>query len=369
MNAAGEESLASVLLAKNLVVLVGEGGVGKTSTSAAVAYGRAGGGEKVGVLTVDPAPRLGDALGLAAIDAEPRSVALPRGARGSLAAMRLDCKRTFDRMVERHSPSPESAEALLAHPLYVAVSGQLGGTENYMAFQRLHELVESRTFHGLVIDTPPAANATELLAAPARLAGLLDTGALSILAEPARIVARAGGAIARAAFSLLLAALERVTGRSLQAGIGEFVGLFGELLGGLEDRARAIDALLRAPGTAFVLVTRPRLHDVESALAFRDGLARLGLRVDAVVVNRVTAPRDDTRPASRRLARLPRNLHEAVKTMEAEMDALRSVESAAIARLREGLGSDAPPVFTTRARDVDVSSLGDIAELAEELGY
>lgn len=377
MNASDRESLASVLLAKNLVVLVGEGGVGKTSTSAAIAYGRALGGEHVGVLTVDPAPRLGDALGLAAIDAEPRAVALPRHARGSLAAMRLDSKRTFDRMVERHSASPQAAESLLAHPLYQAVSGRLGGTENYMAFQRLHELVEMRAFHGLVIDTPPAANAAELLAAPARLASLLDTGALSILAEPARIVARAGGAIARAAFALILAALERVTGPALQSGIGEFVGLFGELLGGLEDRARAIDALLRAPGTAFVLVTRPREHDVERALAFRDDLARMGLRVDAVVVNRLTAPRRDTRPASKRLAKLPKNLHGAVKAMEAEMDALRAVEAAAMRRLHEGLeapaapehGDEAPPVFTTRARDVDVSSLGDIAELAEELGY
>lgn len=362
-------SLASTLQGRSLVVLVGEGGVGKTSTSAAIAYGRAMAGERVGVLTVDPAPRLGDALGLDMIDADPQSVALGRHATGSLFAMRLDSKRTFDRMVERNSPSPEAAAALLAHPLYRAISGRLGGTENYMAFQRLHELVEARTFHGLVIDTPPAANAAELLAAPARLAGLLDTGALSILAEPARIVARAGGVLARAAFTLLLAAVERVTGTALQSGIAEFVGLFEQMLGGLEDRARAIDGLLRAPGTAFVLVTRPRAQDIASALAFRESLGALGLDVSAVVVNRVTAPREDDRPASKRLAGLPRNLHGAVKAMEAEMDALRAVEAAALARLHEELGKHAPPVFTTRARDVDVSSIGDIAELASELGY
>lgn len=377
MSGDGRESLASLLLARNLVVLVGEGGVGKTSTSAAIAYGRAMAGERVGVLTVDPAPRLGDALGLDTIDADPREVALPRGARGSLSAMRLDSKRTFDRMVERNSPSPETAAALLAHPLYRAISGQLGGTENYMAFQRLHELVDARAFHGLVIDTPPAANAADLLAAPSRLSGLLDTGALSILAEPARIVARAGGVLARAAFTLLLAALERVTGSALQSGIAEFVGLFGALLGGLEDRAREIDTLLRAPGTAFVLVTRPRAQDIDRALAFRASLAAIGLRVDAVVVNRVTAAREDTRPAKERLAPLPKGLHGAVKAMEAELDALRAVEAAALQRLRSGLdeglrdgpGEDAPPLFTTRARDVDVSSLGDIAELATELGF
>lgn len=369
MRGHARESLAKRLLAKNLVVLVGEGGVGKTSTSAAVAYGRAMAGDHVGVLTVDPAPRLGDALGIDGIDADPRSVALPRQAVGSLSAMRLDSKRTFDRMVERNSPSPQAAEALLAHPLYRTISGQLAGTENYMAFQRLHELVEARTFQSLVIDTPPAANAAELLATPARLAGLIDTGALSILAEPARIAARAGGVLTRVAFTLILAAVERVTGSALQSGIAEFVGMFGELLGGLENRTRAVDSLLRAPGTAFVLVTRPRAHGVASALALRDSLAEIGLKMDAIVVNRVTGPREDGRPSPRRLAPLAKNLRADVRAMEAEMDALREVEGHALRRLHDGLARDAPPVFTTRARDIDVSSLDDIAELAQELGY
>lgn len=364
-------TLAELLADKRLIVMVGEGGVGKTSTSAAVALGRARSGRHVAVLTVDPAPRLGDALGISAIDAKPRRVALGSDALGTLVAMRLDSKGTFDRMVERYAPSPAAAAALLAHPVYQAVSGQLGGTEHYMAFQRLHELVEEHTSDVLVIDTPPAVNAVELLAAPARLTGLLDTGALSILAEPARIVARAGGAIARASLSLLLAAVERVTGDSLQKGVSEFTTLFGDLVGGLEDRAREIDALLRAPETAFVLVVRPRSADVTRALAFRDSLARMGIPLAAVIVNRVTPPppSDRMKPRSERLADLPPSLRGAVTRMEKDMDALRNLENRALDALRSRLqGDHSPPLFTLHARDVDIASVADIASLADDLG-
>ena len=377
------ESLAAVLRDKRLVVLVGEGGVGKTSTSAALAYERACGGESVAVLTIDPAPRLGNALGLASIDAEPRSVALPSppcDRRGSLTAMRLDSKRTFDRMVERHSPSPAAAAKLIAHPIYRAISEQLGGSENYMAFQRLHELVDAGGHDCLVLDTPPAANAAELLAAPARLTGLLETGALAILADPARIFLRAGGAvsrvggavataggmIARATLSSVLAAVERVTGTSLRKDVSEFAVMFGGLVGGLENRARQIDTLLRSEQTAFVLVTRPRTRDVTDALAFRAGLARMGIQVTAVLVNRVTPAARHHDP--RGLDQVPARLHAAVLRMESDMDALRAIESEALALLRAGLARTGdPPLFMLAARDIDIASLEDVAGLAVEL--
>jgi len=395
-------SLASVLRDKRLVVLVGEGGVGKTSTSAAIAYERACRGESVAVLTIDPAPRLGDALGVADIDGEPKSVVLPPPVgeeRGSLTAMRLDSKRTFDRMIERHAPSPEVAAALLAHPIYRAISEQLGGTENYMAFQRLHELVEAGGHDCLVLDTPPAANAGELLAAPARLTGLLETGALSILADPARMFLRASGAIsgassafsraggavsaaggmlARATLSIVLAAVERVTGSSLKREVSEFAEMFGGLVAGLEGRARDIDALLRSDETAFVLVTRPRSHDIADALAFQASLARMGIQVTAVLVNRVTPPARHVPPAdhlgdlsgdlSGDPAALPVRLLAAVLRMEEDMDALRSLEADAVALLREGLADVRNvPIFELAARDIDIASLDDIAELAGEL--
>ncbi len=381
-------SLASLLRSRSLVVLVGEGGVGKTSLSAAIAWRRATDGDDVAVLTIDPAPRLGDALGLEAIDAEPRTVALPPSAArgGSLTAMRLDCTSTFDRMVEQHAPTPEIARRLLAHPLYRAVSQQLGGTENYMAFQRLHELVEGGAHDSLVVDTPPAANAAELLSAPDRLAGLLDTGALSLLADPARIVARAGGLLARTALSLVVAALERVTGATLAKDVSEFAGLLQELAGGLERRARDIDARLRSRDTAFLLVTRPRPHDVADALAFLRGLAAMGIEVAAVVVNRRTpvptvrspraldeasaaGPADGATEGMPAGQPLPAALLEVVRRMEDDMDALRRLEAAAVATLRRELsGPGDPPVVELASRELDVSSLDDVAALARALG-
>lgn len=378
-------SLAALLGEKRLLVLVGEGGVGKTSAAAALAYARAAGGEDVAVLTIDPAPRLGDALGVAAIDEEPREVDLgdagPRGAAagrhepGRLTAMRLDSKRTFDRMVERHSPSPEAAAALLAHPIYRAVSSQLGGTENYMAFQRLHELVGAGGHDCLVVDTPPAVNAAQLLAAPERLSGLVGTGALAVLRDPASILGRAGttasrlgAALARTTFSLLLAALERVTGASLQRDVAGFATLFGEIVGGLEDRSREIDALLRSERTAFVLVTRPRRGDIENALAFRAGLRDLGIPVAAVLVNRVTPAAPPRSSAREHSVDLPAHLWRAIRRMEEDMEALRAAEREALALLAAGLGEEgAPPVFTLAARDSDVGSLDDIAQLAAAL--
>lgn len=398
---APRSSLPDLLDGKRLVVLVGEGGVGKTSVSASLAYRRAQMGERVAVLTIDPAPRLGDALGLAEMDGQPREVPLnadASAAGGSLTAMRLDSRRTFDRMVERHAPDPATAQALLAHPLYKAVAGQLGGTENFMAFQRLHELLDSGDQDGLVLDTPPAANAADLLSAPERLSGLLATGALSVLADPSRvflrgrpskagedgapastigaavsrtaaIVASAGEAAARAGLAVLLSAIERVTGSALRREVAEFAGLFGELAGGLERRSREIDAMLRDAATAFVLVTRPRSGDVDRALAFRAGLEAMGIRVAAVVVNRVTPPPSPT--ALHGETDRPSRLSEAVARMDADMQALRDTERVALQRLREGLmvlkGSAGPVLYVVEEAEQDVASLDDVAGLARAL--
>jgi len=363
--------MTSVLQGKHLVVMVGEGGVGKTSAAAALAYGQACAGHDVAVLTVDPAPRLGDALGIRDIDAAPRSIALPRRAEatGSLVAMRLDSKRTFDRMVERYAPTREAAEALLRHPIYEAVSGSLGGSEHYMAFQRLSELVENAGQDLLVIDTPPAANAAELLAAPARLSGLFDTGALSILAEPARLLTRATGTLARASFGFVLAVVERVAGDSLKTGVGDFVRLFGDILSGLEDRTRAINALLRSRRTAFVMVVRPRSNDVVRAVAFQKALAAIGLRVDAIVVNRLTPPAMPSLPSrAQRLVDAPMQARAAITAMEREMDSLREMESKALCLLRAAMtDDDAPAVIALTSLDVDVATLEDISTLAAEL--
>ncbi|MFT4572078.1 MAG: anion-transporting ArsA/GET3 family ATPase [Hyphomicrobiaceae bacterium] len=349
---------------RRLIVLVGEGGVGKTSVAASLALAAAESGRRTAVLTVDPAPRLGDALGLGPIGGHPQMVPLASGAKGSLVAMRLDGKGTFDRMVEKFAADPERAQELLANPIYHTLSGSLGGSEHYMAFQRLYELAESDQYDLLVVDTPPAANARDLLSAPSRLTDLLDSGAMSILAEPARILARAGSAIVRASFSLILAVLKRVAGSSLQQQVSEFVALFDDLLAGLADRAKAIEALLRADTTAFVLVARPRPDSVTTTIEFRNALAEAGIQADALVINRMTPrrPTDRAQARSKRLSGAPEGALDAITVMEREMDALRSLEAEAVTHLRQRAGG--AQVLPIAALDSDVSTLHDIRGIA-----
>ncbi|RMF23259.1 MAG: hypothetical protein D6760_05710, partial [Deltaproteobacteria bacterium] len=293
--------LARAIAGRRLVVFVGEGGVGKTSTAAAIAVARARTGDRAAVLTIDPAPRLGDALGLDAIDESPRLVELGEDCPGRLTAMRLDAERTFDRLVERLAPTAESAAVILENPIYRALSGSLGGAEAYMALQRLYELSGNEDYDTLFVDTPPAAHAAELLSAPLRLTALLDTGAAAVLANPAILLARAGTSVARAGLGAILAMLERLTGSTLRRQVTEFITHFEHVLEGLSHRAGAVGEMLRAPDTLFVQVVRPRMPDVAAAAALRTSLAERGLTVGAIVVNRLTPGPAEDRTIARKV--------------------------------------------------------------------
>jgi len=361
-----------------LLVFVGDGGVGKTSTAAAAGLWAASRGRHVAVLTVDPAPRLGDALGLGSLDGVPRPVALPTHASGgSLAAMRLDTKGTFDRMVETLAPSPHAAQALLANSIYQAVSGSLGGSDHYMTFQRLYELTKGPDYDLLVVDTPPAVHATELLSAPVRLADLIETGAPAILADPARIMARTGSSLAKATAAVILAVLERITGTGLRRQVTDFVSNFESTLTELSSRSEEIGVMLRASDTAFCLTTRPSPRGVAEALAFRDELADKDIDVGSILVNRITRGRGPERARSRRerTAGAPPGTLEAVTAMEAEIDSLRQAETRALERLR-GILSDERTRTRRRSASLvslpslehDVATTADLWVLADAMG-
>ncbi len=364
-----------LLRSSRLVVLVGEGGVGKTSTAAAIALDAARRGRRTAVLTVDPAPRLGQALGLDALDATPRTVAVPGadGGSGSLVAMRLDTRRTFDRMVKRFALSEEAADALLENRIYQAVAGSLGGSEHYMTFQRLYELVTEEDYDLVVVDTPPAAHVAELLGTPAKLADLIDTGAPSVLADPARILARTGSRLATATARLIIAVIERVTGLALRRQISEFMKGFEAVLGGLRDRTGEIESMLRSEATAFCLTVRPRPASVAAARAFSTALSDSGVALKAVIINRLTAARgpERSRPRSNRLEGAPEGTSLAVATAEAHMDSLRQAEGRTVARLTEDLasedGGESPCLAPVLSLEHDVSSLDDLLEIAREL--
>ncbi|MGH7786316.1 MAG: ArsA family ATPase [Candidatus Binatia bacterium] len=275
------------LLQQRLVVCVGAGGVGKTTTAAALAVAAALRGRTTAVITVDPARRLKDALGLEALSGDARPVLLGDGA-APLDALALDTKRTFDRLIERVAPSPDIAQRIFANRLYQELSSELGGSTEFMAMEKLHELLQVGRYELLVVDTPPSADVRELLNAPGRMAELLASQAVDFLKAPASILA--GGnesGLARVTLAAVLKALERWFGMTLLSDLSDFVAGFEHLVDGFRARAQAIDATLRATDTSFAVVTSPEPNTIAASVAFERELQRGGLPVAGFIANRV----------------------------------------------------------------------------------
>lgn len=344
LHAKSTHGLRARLRGRRLAFFVGEGGVGKTSCAAGLALALAAEGKRVAVLTIDPAPRLGDALGLPAIDAEWREVSHSAviAAGGRLMASRLDTKTVFDRLVSRFAPSAAVAGRILQSPIYASVSGQLSGADSYMAFQQLHELLSRGDHEILVVDTPPAQHADEILGAPKRLARLIETGATAVVADPALAIARAGSRVAGFTVSLLLKALERVTGSRLRADLADFAASFQDVLSTLTRRASEVTETLRSDETVVVEVVRPDAHSMVAAKTLRRSLAAAELRVAFTVVNRMTPP---STPASteasveseRIVPTPPSGTAEAAQRIRVALQAIRDQEARAVAALQESL--------------------------------
>jgi len=273
------------LLRKRLVICVGTGGVGKTTTAAALAMAGALHQRRAAVITVDPARRLKDALGLDALSLEPRAVAVDGTHFDALA---LDTKRAFDAIIERFAPSAAVAARIQANRLYQQLSNELAGSAEYMAMEKLHELLHAQRYQMLVVDTPPSAHARDLLAAPNRLTNLLASRAVSLLQTPASLLTGTSS-VGRLALTTLLKALQRWTGLSLLHDLADFVGGFDDMIEGFQHRAEEVGRLLRAPTTAFVLVTTAEPHTVETTIAFHRELTDGGFPIAGIVANRVLA--------------------------------------------------------------------------------
>lgn len=275
------------LLHKRLIICVGCGGVGKTTTAAALACAAAQHGRRSAVITVDPARRLKDALGLDGLSADPHRVDIDSAAH--FDALALDAKRTFDTLVQRFAASPAAAERILANRLYQELSNELAGSAEYMAMEKLHELVHLHRYQLLIVDTPPSAHVRDLLAAPNRLINLLASRAVNLLQTPAALAAGAGSTFSRLTLSTLLKVLQRWTGLGLLQDLADFVSAFEHMIEGFTVRAEEVRRLLRAPSTAFVLVTTAEPHTVETTIAFHHELIDGGFRVAGVIANRVLA--------------------------------------------------------------------------------
>lgn len=240
-----------------IVVCCGSGGVGKTTTAAALGVRAAERGRTAVVLTIDPARRLAQSMGLTELDNTPREVAgIDRSAGGSLHAMMLDMKRTFDEVVVQHS-DPERARAILENPFYKSLSAGFAGTQEYMAMEKLGQLRAQDAWDLIIVDTPPSRSALDFLDAPKRLGSFLDGRFIKLLMAPAKVGGRAGVKFLNIGMSMMTGTLSKVMGAGLLRDIQTFVAAMDTMFGGFRTRADATYRLLQAPGTAFLVVAAP----------------------------------------------------------------------------------------------------------------
>jgi anion-transporting ArsA/GET3 family ATPase len=270
------------LARKEVCICAGSGGVGKTTTSAAIALGLAARGRKVAVLTIDPARRLANSLGLAELGNEERRVEVD-GLDGELWAMMLDPKRTFDEIVDWHAPDERTRDAVLSNRIYQELSNAVAGSQEYMAMEKLHELHQEGRYDLLVLDTPPTRNALDFLDAPRRLTEFVDSRAIQLFAAPAGLGLKLLGRGTGMVFSVM----QRATGIDLLADLGEFFRSFSGMTEGFRERAQRVNELLADSRTAFVLVTSPRRHALEDAVWFHHRLMEAGMPFAGVIANRV----------------------------------------------------------------------------------
>ncbi|WP_062210837.1 ArsA-related P-loop ATPase [Streptomyces sp. NBRC 109706] len=291
--------------ATRIVVCCGSGGVGKTTTAAALGLRAAERGRRVVVLTIDPARRLAQSMGLAELDNVPRRVpGIDGAAGGELFAMMLDMKRTFDETVEAHA-EPARARAILENPFYQSLSAGFAGTQEYMAMEKLGQLVARDEWDLIVVDTPPSRSALDFLDAPQRLGSFLDGRFIRVLMGPAKVGGRAGRKVmdlGLAGLSRFTGTLDKVVGAGLIRDVQAFVAALDTTFGGFRSRADATYRLLQAPGTAFLVVAAPERDALREAAYFVERLAADRMPLAGLVLNRVHASDAAELSAERALA-------------------------------------------------------------------
>ena len=273
--------MEGLLTGKRVVICAGPGGVGKTTTAAAIALGAAARGARVAVLTIDPARRLATALGLDALEDEPRRVDLALD--GELWAMMLDAKRTFDGLIEHLAPDAATRDEVLDNRIYQQLSSAVAGSQEFSAIAKLYELDQEGGFDLVVLDTPPSRNALDFLDAPRKLSEFIDSRSLQLLMAPGRLGLKVLGRGTNVAFSVM----KRATGVDLLQDLGEFFRSFGDMTEGFRERAGRVNELLGARSSAFVLVTSPRREAIDEGIYFHRRLKDSGLPFAGVIANRV----------------------------------------------------------------------------------
>jgi anion-transporting ArsA/GET3 family ATPase len=353
------QGLGELVEDRSVVVCCGSGGVGKTTVAAAFALEAARRGRRACVVTIDPAKRLAEALGLDSLTNTPHQIDGPWP--GELWALMLDPKGTFDDLVRRYAQSPEQAEGILANRMYRNLTGALSGTQEYMAMEKLYELAEEGAYDIVVVDTPPTRNAIDFLEAPGRLTRFLGHRLFQLMLMPTRAYLRAVSVATQA----LLRTISKVAGADIVQDAITFFQAFEGMEEGFRLRAAHMKRLLARRTTAFVLVTSPRSDTVNEAGWFADKLNESGLAVEGLVVNRVYPAFSDPEGADS-LPRAP-----AGSALEALTENLRgyvAVNEREEATLADLVIQVAPsPVARVPLLDIDVTDTDGLELVADQL--
>ena len=273
------------MLKKELILVCGSGGVGKTTTAAALGLKAALDGKKVIVLTIDPAKRLATSLGLSELKSEPQKI--NAGAGVSFYAMMLDSKSTFDQLVVKYAPSKDIEKKILSNKIYQHLSGMIAGSQEYMAMEKLYEIVQGGEFELVIVDTPPTTHAIDFLESPEKMVSALGNSMIHLLLKPALLVGKSGLKLVEKGTRLLFKVFDRITGFAFLQDISEMLILFQDLLGGFQTRAGDVRKILQQPGTSFLLVAAPEEKSVRETALFKEKLAGFGLPFGGIVLNRV----------------------------------------------------------------------------------
>jgi anion-transporting ArsA/GET3 family ATPase len=380
--------IGSALANRRVLLVCGPGGVGKTTTAAALGLAYAQQGKRVAVVTIDPAKRLADALGLVdGLRNTPTQVDLTQldemgpgdggVEEGELWALMLDTKATFDGLVRQYAPDPARAEKILQNPFYRNISGAMGGTQEYMATEKLHELVTApvggdgaamEPFDVVIVDTPPSRHALDFVAAPERLTRLLDNRVFRTLMAPAKRGFRVMGLATEG----VLRGVGKVIGGEVLADAVAFFQAFEGMEAGFRQRAVAVAALLRADATAWVLVSAPTPEAVDEGLILQAALAELSIAFAAIVANRVQPASADQ--AANRAAHFADGEHAGLSTADTQLwDALGQAQSRAglhrraLAPLLENAALRATPQVLIPQSSTDVHDLLSLHQIARIL--
>lgn len=378
--------LVDVLLERRILVCVGSGGVGKTTTAATLALAAARRGKRTLVLTIDPARRLANSLGLASLGHQVQEVdrALVRkgapNANGELHAMMLDQKQAFDEVVAKHAKDPAAVKRILANPVYAQISGSLAGAQEYAAMAKLHDFDQSGVYDLIIVDTPPTAHALDFLDAPSKLSEAIDSPAIDWF----RKLQGEGGSrwsLVGKGGSFIIKRLAKFVGSKFIDDLSVFFTEFNDILGGFRQRAEETFALLRQPRVGFLLVASPEPMAVREALAFHERLKSAGMPFVGFVVNKVHAslPVTQTRAqVEAALAAQPSivalGLSGTTRTMaaqellaaHAEIEVLASADREAVAQMQAAGGPNATFVQVPLQRD-DVHDVDRLVALEKFL--